>query len=430
MDNQKNVIVTNRMYAGDYIIRDNNIGHEIINLFKTDKGENYIYLQAKGTYSKKWLKYSFDTILLVRRVGKDVFEVLGKAKIKENLISNALSKTKAKTDEEFRKELNQEQIKYIKEKDIKYGGVYLNEILKDNQNDGDAVFVTFKAESVIRPKQVLYITANKEYEDENKNVYYVSPHNKNFEKQALKMYFIDGESGYEDLNNLILKTELWMDENDTENVSDILYLGDKDITFLDIIKKNNDELIFSNLIAYYLSKYRPLLQRFMKEVLKIDFKLKTDINIKIEREKDNIDIFITYEDNAIIIENKIKSGINGLRFDENTKEEISSQLGKYIEQAEKQYPIEKIKCFIFTPNYNRIDKDKHSGGKEYTIVKYSELYEFFKKYTFGVDNYYFADQYYNDFVRALRRHSKEYDNNLYEEMKERFIKSIMERKEK
>ena len=301
MDNKKKVIVTNRMYAGDYITRGTNIGHEIINLFKTDNGENYIYLQSKGTYSKKWLKYSFDTILLVRRVGKDVFEVLGKAKIEENLISNALSNTQAKTDDDFRKELNQEQIKYIKEKDIKYGGVYLNEILKDNQNDGDAVFLTFKAESVIRPKQVLYITANKECNDENKNIYYISTPNQNFEKQALKMYFIDGENGYEDLNNIIEKPELWMDENDTEKASDILYLGDKDITFLDIIKKNNDELIFSNLIAYYLSKYRPLLERFMKEVLDIDFRLNADVDVTIEREKENIDIFIEYGDNAIII---------------------------------------------------------------------------------------------------------------------------------
>lgn len=430
MDNKKKVIVTNRMYAGDYITRGTNIGHEIINLFKTDNGENYIYLQSKGTYSKKWLKYSFDTILLVRRVGKDVFEVLGKAKIKENLISNALSNTQAKTDDDFRKELNQEQIKYIKEKDIKYGGVYLNEILKDNQNDGDAVFLTFKAESVIRPKQVLYITANKGCNDENKNIYYISTPNQNFEKQALKMYFIDGENGYEDLNNIIEKPELWMDENDTEKASDILYLGDKDITFLDIIKKNNDELIFSNLIAYYLSKYRPLLERFMKEVLDIDFRLNADVDVTIEREKENIDIFIEYGDNAIIIENKIKSGINGLRFDEDTKEETSSQLGKYIEKVEKQFPREKIKCFIFSPNYNRIDKDKYSGGKDYTVIKYSKLYEFFKKYTFGVDDYYFADQYYNDVVRALRRHAKEYDNNLYEEMKERFIKSIINSKEK
>lgn len=35
-------IIIERMYAGKYI--DDNIGHEIINTFKTDNDENYIYI--------------------------------------------------------------------------------------------------------------------------------------------------------------------------------------------------------------------------------------------------------------------------------------------------------------------------------------------------------------------------------------------------
>ena len=37
-------IVLNLMYNGKYLKDDNNIGYEIINLYKSDSGDNYIYL--------------------------------------------------------------------------------------------------------------------------------------------------------------------------------------------------------------------------------------------------------------------------------------------------------------------------------------------------------------------------------------------------
>ena len=37
-------IVLNLMYNGRYLKDDNNIGYEIINLYKSDSDENYIYL--------------------------------------------------------------------------------------------------------------------------------------------------------------------------------------------------------------------------------------------------------------------------------------------------------------------------------------------------------------------------------------------------
>ena len=45
MDNDCYII--NRMYAGDYI-GGTNIGHEIINLFSDDHGDNYIYVNSDG----------------------------------------------------------------------------------------------------------------------------------------------------------------------------------------------------------------------------------------------------------------------------------------------------------------------------------------------------------------------------------------------
>ena len=39
------------MYVGDYL--DSNLGHEVINLFKADNGNHYIYLNATGNFAKE-----------------------------------------------------------------------------------------------------------------------------------------------------------------------------------------------------------------------------------------------------------------------------------------------------------------------------------------------------------------------------------------
>ena len=49
------VIILNRMYVGDYL--GDNIGHEVINLMKPDKGKyNYVYLNARGDLNKKFIE--------------------------------------------------------------------------------------------------------------------------------------------------------------------------------------------------------------------------------------------------------------------------------------------------------------------------------------------------------------------------------------
>ena len=42
-------IVLNRMYVGEYL--SDNIGHEVINLFKADNGRHYLYLNSRGNRS-------------------------------------------------------------------------------------------------------------------------------------------------------------------------------------------------------------------------------------------------------------------------------------------------------------------------------------------------------------------------------------------
>ena len=47
-----NEIIINRMFSGGYLDDEDNIGHEIINIYKDDNGNKYIYLLAGGDYKQ------------------------------------------------------------------------------------------------------------------------------------------------------------------------------------------------------------------------------------------------------------------------------------------------------------------------------------------------------------------------------------------
>lgn len=46
-------ILINQMYAGGFLEVGNNIGHEVINLFKADDGKNYVYVTPSGKVPKE-----------------------------------------------------------------------------------------------------------------------------------------------------------------------------------------------------------------------------------------------------------------------------------------------------------------------------------------------------------------------------------------
>lgn len=70
-------IVLNRMFTGDYL--EENIGHEVINLFKSDNGKYYLYLNALGSFHSIW-KSRIKSMLMVRTIqGAKMLEVIGLA---------------------------------------------------------------------------------------------------------------------------------------------------------------------------------------------------------------------------------------------------------------------------------------------------------------------------------------------------------------
>lgn len=95
------------MYAGSYLDEDENIGHEVINLFRDDNGSNYIYINHYGDINAK-SNDSVEAILLVKHVEKGVLEVVAKAEDLQQVYYK-----KNNFDEEIK-----DQIEYIKEHHI------------------------------------------------------------------------------------------------------------------------------------------------------------------------------------------------------------------------------------------------------------------------------------------------------------------------
>ena len=227
---------------------------------------------------------------------------------------------------------------------------------------------------------------------------------------------------------------------------------------MDLIQAEYNEEIISNMLKYYFEKEN-VLQRFMNELVKnkkINIsKINIEKNIKIYREKHleiseddsknkkrgRIDLFIDDETNknVIVIENKIESGIHGKAYEDGKTK--TSQLEVYYEwinnfkedeNKEKKYEKYNKIFLIFVPNYRKNEikfelsqyskEQKDNIQKEYKIITYSEIYDFFKdssnfKFEENSREYY----YFQDFLNVLSIHKME---SNYEMIRRRFINAI------
>ena len=153
-------------------------------------------------------------------------------------------------------------------------------------------------------------------------------------------------------------------------------------------------------------------------------------DFKILREYHNIDLWLENKDHIIVIENKIKSGINGVNQERHDikSDGVSSQLSKYIEFADKKAmetePKKEPHYIIFLPDYSYKDEDltQFLHYDRYKIVRYSQLASFFESQNCNLP-------YYDDFKKALRKHATEYKKDLYEIMKDRFTAEIRSHKQ-
>lgn len=445
-------IIINNTYAGNYGFDKNNLPHEMINFFRADDLNFYVYITPYGVLNDRIKKDDIKGILFVRSVGNGLVEVLAKAEIgnKSEFYTEGLqlfgeNKEEPKKSRSIKsiyceKGTNRkEKLKETKNKlssvaqTVKYGDVSLSTIHKGNVRDNE-IFLSLKVDKICLPKKTFYLGYK------NSNQYVISDDifiinegdneiGKKINNQSMLSYYYNTgktTTSYKKLEGIIGNQKLWKDETqtptfDSNNISD--YYSDFD-NFFKVTRQEDNEVMFSNMFYYYFIEYPDLLNNFVDEVLNNHLDASNKITISkeaiVEREKERMDIRIVDDNFHIIIENKIKSGINGMHkekgdedFDKHNGKYIS-QLSVYYQKAEEKNQKDKkqriILPFIFVPNYSIVNKsylDKFYLGDKYKIIYYSEIRDFFKKY---INNFPVKPNYIDDFIKALKKHTENTDD--------------------
>ena len=138
--------------------------------------------------------------------------------------------------------------------------------------------------------------------------------------------------------------------------------------------------------------------------------------------KGRIDLFSSKDDVYLVIENKIKSKING-------RKENGYQLKFYKSAIKEKYKNSKFMGIILVPNYNKDLIENEAGYRDvqndYTIVTYQKLSAFFKSIKEDKLDDENARRYFEDFKNALYIHTL----SAEEKEKNKFKKAILDTKE-
>lgn len=125
------------MFTGNYI--DNNIGHEIINLFADDNRRNFIYLCKDGKFNRDDIDVENSVVIQVYRPADSKYTL--------EVISLASGLHLINEDEEFR----------VSAHSPKYGGKSVYDIFRLNNKQQEKC-VTFEAKNIFIPRHKIYIT--------------------------------------------------------------------------------------------------------------------------------------------------------------------------------------------------------------------------------------------------------------------------------
>ena len=238
--------------------------------------------------------------------------------------------------------------------------------------------------------------------------------------QGMREYYSEQNdaSAYFQLKNLFENSDLWDAESTTERLLPDGVAQNPAPTFLEVIRKEDDENILSNLLGYFFEYSRRGFRRFASNPNLLNI---PDMSASYEvfREtKERIDLWIESEKDIIVIENKIKSGINGII------REDYSQLNKYYKVAQKEAKCQgkRLHFYIFAPDYARFNLAQFGAEVEaaYKVIKYSDIYGFFVKEA----ETYITDRIFPDFLRSLKRHTHTLPELQFETMRTRLLRKI------
>ena len=391
-------ILINKLFAGSYLEEGENIGHEAINLFKDDCGNNNLFVTKSGYVKGHDVEYIF----FVRNVSSNhTVEVICLAEGLRSITKD---------------ELNQ----------IRYAGVSLDQIFSSNiyqgKTDEFSDHVTFRAANLRFPDNRIYITIDRSFCSKEKTIF-LHTERKAIAPEGCRIYFSEecDAIAYKELKELISNNDFWKSGNITEKLVSDGTAYDQQPSFLEVIRKENDENVFSNLLAYYFEYSHLSFQKFAAEASLLNIPTMSASFTVLRESKNRIDLWIESDDDIVVIENKIKSGINGITTSD------YSQLNKYYEFAEKEAKQcgKKTHYYIFAPDYASFDLSQFklkdiNMENIYKVIHYSDIYNFFIKETAT----YIADRAFPDFVRGLKRHTLTMPELQFETMQSRLLKKI------
>ena len=436
MSVNKELIILNRMFTGRYLNDIDNIGHEIINLFKADDENHYVYLCADGSYNASQLpQYTIQ----VRSHSTRTLEIVNIAEIEGKVSETEIEK-------------------------ISYGDVGIVGVFAQNKEQRAETYVTFKARRVIKPRpgRHVYIAyeGNRSKKADFDNAYVSDDafvlnekvlvkgkggemvEKYNFDvSESLRNYIENRNpenknSDYAKLHTIIVNAfeeadrdgedRIWVDVEDIIPKDEGQKADNKGITPAEIYGIGNLELPFSNAFSFFLKRYPELLLGFctyLKDVVGMGGERLKELcdylsaepmpQLVVKREWNNIDILIEVGDEwVIVVENKIFSDLNGKDRDDKT------QLDKYHKiicdckldgGKQKNIYYGRNKLFVLlTPNHNDISLDSNSEWKKL-------FYRPLANYMLMVveDDRYKGDLHLHDFTTMVERHSHD-DYNLGE----------------
>ena len=360
------MIILNKMYSGNYL--EENIGHEFINDYLDSEGNQYIYVTPWQKVQKS--KDQENYIIQIRHAGTKRYEVLFYAEIEDFSVDNDGSQ-------------------------LVYGGFKLEELLGKNDTNA-GIYAHLKAKYIKKCRPNTYLSTSQRSHDAG-----VIELNSNFNFGRQRRYVHENEQKevYHQLLSFIKNKKYWSDcQNSELEVSDYT---PPEINILDVVGKQYEELAFSNWLAFYLNFSPILRKKFIEECL---FKNANIVNNKAEllkgstsvrREHQRTDIWLESEQAIIIIENKIDSGINGVRQTEDGN--VINQLDDYKSLIEKENKNKQPYYFIIKPNYNQLTIDKKND--DWNVIEYETILEFFAK--ISEDESFKALPYIQEFVKAL-----------------------------
>ena len=156
----KGVIILNKPFSGDWLQNTDNIGHEIIDFLKTDKGELYAYNIPYGSCpdnievnnnvssTRKGKVYYAKYLVLTSVTKNNSFDIKYVLELEEKLHHLHYPKS---TSNDYANKIaknNREIDRIVTSREIKYNGKAINKV---EFGDKDVLCVTFKCVKYMKP---------------------------------------------------------------------------------------------------------------------------------------------------------------------------------------------------------------------------------------------------------------------------------------